>query len=276
MSSLWRLWDDGDVNTSKTIPLSLVIIAKNEADRIGRAIKSVPFAAEVLVLDSGSEDATMKVARDLGARVIETDWPGFGPQKNRAIAAASESWVLCLDADEWLDEDAADAVKRCVAAGRPGGFQLLRVNHWCGREILGGAWGPSYKLRLAPREGARWSDAQVHEVMQADGVSSKLAGRLMHDPFRGPAEHLKQIASYAELFVVESHRIGRQASLMSLGVRPILHFVKALLLRGGFRDGALGWLLAWLGAGEVALKWSLLWLDGGKSRDGTGLAIDRE
>ena len=129
------------------VPLTLVIIAMNEADRIGRTIRSVPFASEILVLDSGSTDDTVQVARDLGARVVETDWPGFGPQKNRALAQATQPWVLFLDADEWLDEEAADAVQGCVSGDRPGAFQLRRVNHWCGRQLRGGARSGARPLR---------------------------------------------------------------------------------------------------------------------------------
>jgi glycosyltransferase involved in cell wall biosynthesis len=254
------------------VPLTLVIIAKDEADRIGRAIRSVPCAAEVLVLDSGSTDDTVAVAEALGARVIETDWPGFGPQKNRAWQAAAQPWVLSLDADEWLDATAAAAVEACVLADKSGGFRLWRHNRWCGRPVRGGAWGPSLKLRLARKGDARWTAAQVHEHLVAEGPATTLAGTLQHDPFREPAEHLAQVAGYATLFVAESRRIGRGRSAVALLTRPCLHIVKALLLRGGWRDGVLGLQLAWLGAAEVALKWALLWSDGGKSQVGTGLA----
>ena len=256
------------------VPLTLVIIAKDEADRIGRAIASVPCAAEVLVLDSGSTDETVAEAEQLGARVVQTDWPGFGPQKNRAWDLATQPWVLSLDADEWLDEAAAAAVQACVLADRPGAFRLQRHNLWCGRPVRGGAWGPSPKLRLARKPDARWTDAHVHEVLQTSGPTTTLAGRLLHDPFRGPHEHLAQISAYAALFVRESHRLGRRRSALALLTRPTLHIVKALLLRGGIRDGALGLLLAWLGAAEVALKWALLWQDPGKVGPGTGLASE--
>ena len=254
------------------VPLSLVIIAKDEADRIGRAIASVPFAAEVVVLDSGSSDDTVAVAEGLGARVLETDWPGYGPQKNRALEAASQPWVLSLDADEWLDETAAAAIQAAVEADGEAAFALRRVNRWCGRPLRGGAQGPSWKLRLVRRESARWTDAWLHETLEVDGPIGRLDGCLHHDPYRDPGEHLDQIARYAGLFVSESRRTGRRASLVQLALRPCLHFVKALLLRGGFRDGPHGLLVAWLGAAEVALKWSLLWREQRNSGGGTGLA----
>lgn len=254
------------------VPLTLVIITKDEADRLSRVIGSVPFAAEVVVLDSGSSDDTVAVARALGARVVETDWPGFGPQKNRALAHATQPWVLCLDADEWLDAQAADAVRAAVLADGPGGYQLRRQNLWCGREVRGGAWGPSLKVRLARREACRWTDAAVHEVLQVDGPIQALSGSLRHDPFRAPGEHLDQIGVYARLFVEESRRVGRSPSLVALLTRPHLHIVKSLLLRGGWRDGGLGVVLAWLGAAEVALKWGLLWLERRNQGPGTGLA----
>ncbi len=224
------------------------------------------------MVDSGSTDGTVAVAEALGARVVQTDWPGFGPQKNRAWDLASQPWVLSLDADEWLDAEGAAAVEACVREDRPGAWALRRRNRYCGRPVRGGAWGPSWKVRLARKADARWTDAAVHEVLEATVPVQRLGGLLEHDPFREPADHHAQIEGYARLFVAESQRIGRRPSALARWTRPFLHIVKSLLLRGGWRDGALGWHLARLGAREVALKWRLLGEQTGKIEAGTGLA----
>ena len=137
------------------LPLSVAIIAVNEADRIEAAITAIPEASEVLVLDSGSRDDTPEVARALGARVVETDWPGHVAQKNRALSMCQQPWVLFLDADERPSPELVAQVKTVVQGDGPAaGYQVRRRNHWLGREVRGGSFGPAWHLRLARREAA--------------------------------------------------------------------------------------------------------------------------
>lgn len=245
------------------LPLTLAIVARDEADRIGAAIRSVPFAAEVIVLDSGSRDGTPELARGLGARVIETDWPGYVAQKQRAWEAASQPWVLSLDADERLSPELAQAIEAAIG-GEFAGYALLRHNRWLGRRVRGGVMGPRWHVRLARKESAAWTGEDPHDQLRVNGRVARLEGALEHDPYRQLGEHLATIDRYSRIFVEQSRKSGRRAGLIDVLLRPFLHFVKAILLRGGWRDGAVGFALAWLGSAHVALKWVRLYLDEGE------------
>ena len=144
--------------------LSLVVIAKNEADRIAACIGSVPFADECIVVESGSSDRTVEVARAAGAVVISTDWPGHVAQKNRALSRATNDWILSLDADEQLSPLAAAQIQVAVAApGNTVGFSFPRCSHWAGRAIRHGRWYPDRKLRLVRRGCGSWGGLDPHE-----------------------------------------------------------------------------------------------------------------
>jgi len=244
---------------SARLPLSVAIIAKDEADRIGRALTSVAFAAERLVLESGSTDATAEVAEAIGARVIRADWPGHAAQKQRAVERAAHDWVLGLDADEEVDAELADALR--AGAWRSGGFAAYRVRRrsaWMGAEIAYGSWGEDRPIRLFDRRRARWVGPDPHDRVQVDGPVGELPGALLHRPFRSLEEHLRTIARYSETGAAAARAAGRRARWADLLVRPAAHLVKALVLRSGWRDGARGLALAGLGAAAVLLKWTLV------------------
>ncbi len=232
--------------------LTVAILALDETDRIGEAIRSASFADEVLVLDSGSSDGTAALARELGARVLETDWPGFVAQRNRALRESRGHRVFFLDADERISPTLARSLIKARGAGR-----VRRRNHWLGRPIAGGCFGPSWILRLAPREGAEWRGQGVHETFHSSAPAADLEGVLEHHPYRNLDEHLATIDRYATLFAEHD---PRRARWWDVAFRPPLHFVKSYLLLAGFRDGVAGLVLAWLGASHVALKWGRLYL----------------
>jgi len=258
------------------IPVTLAIIACNEEDRIGRAIESVVGVNEVLVLDSGSSDATVSVAESLGARVIQTDWPGYGAQKNRALAAATQPWVLFLDADEWADASLADSLAKLEDMDSEiCGFAVKRRNRWLGQPLRGGCMGPSWKVRLARVDRARWEGGILHETLEVQGRVERLQGLLEHDPYRRVEDQRETALEYAQLFARKSMAEGRRAWWLEPSARAVLHFVKSILLRAGFRDGVLGWRLAWKGACEVALKWSLLRSLQGKPPGSSGFSGGR-
>jgi glycosyltransferase involved in cell wall biosynthesis len=241
--------------------LSVTIIACNEADRIGRAIESVSFADEVLVIDSGSTDDTVAVAQALGARVIESDWPGYRQQKNRAASWATHDWILGLDADEWVGPTLSASIQAALKAPTVNGFQVDRLGFWMGAPIHHGTWRPDRAIRLFDRRRGQWTGGSVHELVDVEGVTERLVGDLLHDPYRDLSEQLASIDRYARLFVQDARASDRRARVWDVIVRPILHFVKALVVRGGIRDGVRGWCLAGLGAAAVMLKWGMLYLE---------------
>ncbi|MET0917145.1 MAG: glycosyltransferase family 2 protein, partial [Burkholderiales bacterium] len=146
--------------------LSVILIAKDEEACIARALRSVAWADEIVVVDSGSIDRTVDIARELGARVIvAADWPGFGAQKNRALDLATGAWVLSLDADEWLSAPSADEIRRALDVDVAGiaAYRLPRRSSFCGRFMRHSGWWPDYVVRLFRRGRARFSDDIVHE-----------------------------------------------------------------------------------------------------------------
>ena len=231
----------------------MAILALNEADRIEDALRSAAFAEELLVLDSGSSDSTVQLAEAAGARVVRTDWPGFVAQRNRALVEASHDRVFFLDADERIAPELAALLQQA----RGPGFRVRRRNLYLGQRVRG-RFGQDRPLRLVDRRHARCEGGAVHEELVVEGSVQQLEGWLIHDPYRSRQEHLDTQARYARLFVQGALAAGRRARWWDLAFRPLLHFVSAYLLRGGFLDGAVGFELALSGARHVADKWRRL------------------
>jgi glycosyltransferase involved in cell wall biosynthesis len=256
--------------------LSVVIIARDEADRIGDALRSVSFADEILVLDSGSRDGTPEVAEAGGARVLRTDWPGHVAQKNRGLAEAAGEWVLSIDADERVSDELADSIRVALAVPpRAEGFRGRRRNHYLGRALVGGRWYPDTRVRLVRKGSARWTGKDPHDLLRVDGLVRDLDGDLLHHPYRDLGEHLATLDRYSARFVETAGEV--RAAWWDLVFRPPWAFFRAYILERGYRDGALGLLLAGLGATHTLLKWTRLRLadPGARSRGTGGLAAPR-
>ncbi|MDP2312127.1 MAG: glycosyltransferase family 2 protein [Pseudomonadota bacterium] len=229
--------------------LSAVIITRDEADRIEDAIRSVAFADECVVVDSGSRDDTVAKARALGARVVETDWPGHVAQKNRALAEARGDWVLAIDADERVTPELRASIEAALRAPAADGFRVPRRNHWLGHRLAHGFWYPDRRVRLARRDRARWEGDDPHDVLGVDGSVVDLAGDLDHHPYRSLAEHLSTVDRYSAI-------AARRGTWVDILVRPPWHFFAAYVLRRGFLDGAPGLVVAALGSVYTLLKWA--------------------
>ena len=228
--------------------LSAVIIAKDEADRIGPALASVAFCDEVLVLDAGSLDGTPELARSAGARVLATDWPGFVAQRNRAWAEAKGDWILAIDADEEVTPQLREAVLAAVASDAAGA-SMPRRNHWLGHRLSHGRWYPDRKVRLARKAASRWVGGDVHETLEVDGRILSLNADLFHHPYRDLEDHLRKVARYAEL-------ARRPGTSLDVAIRPVWSFLQGYLLQGGFQDGYPGLCVAAIDALYVLLKWA--------------------
>jgi len=241
------------------MPISVAIIVQDEADRLPDAIRSVAFADEIVVLDSGSTDGTLEIAEALGAKVIRTDWPGFVAQKNRAIAETSHPWIFALDADERVSPALARAIQDAVAtATGEAGFKVSRLSWWMGAPLRHGAWYPDRKIRLFRRDQGRWQGTEPHDLLVVAGRVGALTGDLHHHPYRNLGEHLATINRYTAVASAELRKAGVRARPWDLLTRPPLHFVYAYLLRLGFLDGVRGLCVAGLGSVYVLLKWARL------------------
>lgn len=250
------------------LPLSVAIIAKDEADRLPLAIASVQgLAAEIVVVESGSADGTAQVAAALGARVLQTDWPGHVAQKNRALELCTQPWVLCLDADEQLSPELRDSV-RVVVAGDvdAAGCEVDRMSWWLSHPLRHGTWYPDRRVRLVRRSRARWVGQNPHDRLEVDGPVGRLKGDLLHHPYRDLGEHLATIDRYTAIAAGELRRAGIVARWWDVALRPPLHIVKALLLKAGILDGVPGLCVAGLGAVYVLLKWGRRYLEQGSAR----------
>jgi len=228
--------------------ITVVVLAKNEADRIAACVRSALVVAPVLVLDSGSTDDTVAVARAAGAEVRETDWPGFVEQRNRALAQVDNEWVLFIDADEEIEGFE-------MPSGEHDGYRLRRANSWLGTPVGHGTFGSDAPVRLVRAKKARCIGAGVHEVLITSSTGTA-TGTLVHEPYRDLGEHLATIDRYTRLF---ADTTDKRAGWWDVCFRPPLHFVKAYLLKAGFLDGVVGLQLAWLGSLHVALKWGRLY-----------------
>jgi len=227
--------------------LSVILIARDEEASIARALRSVAFADEIVVVDSGSTDRTVEIARELGAKVAVTgDWPGFGPQKNRALDLATGDWVLSLDADEWLTAESAKEIRHAIGAAVTGtaAFRMPRRSSFCGRFMRHSGWWPDYVLRVFRRGSARFSDDSVHERVLVEGTVGTLREPIMHETFVDLEDLIVKMNSYSTLTARRLKQDGRAAGLTQAVSRAAWAFVRTYFLRAGFLDGREGFMLA--------------------------------
>jgi glycosyltransferase involved in cell wall biosynthesis len=240
--------------------VSVTIITRNEAADIEAALESVAWADEVVVVDSGSTDETVAMARRRGARVEVRDWPGYIAQKNHAASIASHEWILSLDADERVTPElAAEIRSRLSAPPVEAAFRIPRVTFHLGRWIRTTDWYPDYQTRLYDRRSAEWTGRHVHEAVTVRGRTGQLRGELQHYAYRDVADHLETIDRYTTLAARQMHEDGRRATAVDLALHPLFAFLRNYIVRGGIRDGATGFLISRMNAYYVFLKFAKLW-----------------
>jgi glycosyltransferase involved in cell wall biosynthesis len=242
---------------SSPLRLSVAIIARDEAHRIERCLRSVAFADEVVVLDSGSTDDTVAIARRCGARVqASDDWPGYGPQKNRALALTRGEWVLSIDADEQVTPRLATAIRAALAQPRFDGYWIRRASSFCGRVIRHGDWRRDRVLRLFRRAAGRFSDDAVHERVLVPAPHGELDGLLLHDSVDSVEDGRRKMLEYARLGAARLRARGR-GGLASAWLHGGWTFVRGYLLRLGMLDGWRGLMIARLNARGTYLRYRL-------------------
>jgi glycosyltransferase involved in cell wall biosynthesis len=242
------------------LPLSVVVITRDAAGEIAECLASVSFAAEAVVVDSGSRDDTVQVARARGARVIEHEWLGFGPQKNFAMTQAAHEWVLCIDADERASPELAEAIRAAFARGGPTvrGYSIARRNRFLGRWLAHGEGYPDWNVRLFDRRAGRWSDEPVHERVHVDGPVARLDGDLLHFSGESVDAYIAKQNRYTTIQAQAMHARGEHASAARLFLSPLARFIRFYLLRLGFLDGTAGFAHVAIGAFASFLKYAKL------------------
>jgi glycosyltransferase involved in cell wall biosynthesis len=237
--------------------LSVAIIAKNEAARIAACLESVRgLADDVVVVISDSTDDTATLCRAHGARVIEAQWHGFGSQKNLAVKESRYDWVLCVDADEQVTPQLAASIRQALDAPSAAGFRLRRRNKFMGRYLRHGEGYPDWNLRLFDRRRGSWSNDEVHERVQVDGIISSLAGDLRHDSADTLERYLLKQNRYTSLAAEQALRQHTRVSAAHLIISPVTRFIKFYVFRLGFLDGIPGLVHITVGCFSSLLKYA--------------------
>lgn len=222
------------------MPLSVTLITRDAGGQLADCLASVAFADEIIVVDSGSTDDTVELARRRGARVLQHEWLGFGPQKQFAVEAASHDWVLCVDADERVSPELRGQIVTELKAPRGFVYAIPRRNRFLGRWLRHGEGYPDWSVRLFHRAHARWGSEPVHEKVISRSPVLKLSGDLLHDSAETLEKYLDKQNRYTSLQAEAMHAAGRRASTLQLTISPVLRFFKYYVLRLGFLDGVPG------------------------------------
>jgi glycosyltransferase involved in cell wall biosynthesis len=239
--------------------LSVTVIALNQEANIGDCLKSVSFADDIVVVDTGSTDRTVEVARAYTDRVLTTSWQGFGRTKNFALDQARGEWVFSLDTDERVPPALKDEIQTVVKANGPlAGYRVPRKNYFCGRWIRHLGWYPDYTLRLFRRDQGRFRDREVHEEVLVAGPVGNLKTPLEHYSYRSVSEYVTRMDRYARLAAVELAKRGRRPFPGELVFRPFFTFLHLYVIRQGFLEGTTGYALAILMSTYNFLKYYYL------------------
>lgn len=246
--------------TSTTI--SAILITRNERHNIADCLAGLTWCDEVVIVDGGSTDGTVEFALEWGAKVTsKADWPGFGPQKNRALDLAQCEWVLSVDADERVTPELAAEIQAAVQrADAPDAFSLPRLSSYCGQFMRHGGWYPDRVVRLFRRGKARFSDDIVHESVQTQEPAGQLHNDLLHISYRSLDDVLEKTNRYSSAGAEKLAARGRHANLATALGRSVWAFFRTYVLRRGFLDGQLGFVLACGIAHETWYRYLKLWL----------------
>ena len=248
--------------------MTVTIIALNEEEKIAQAVESALWAAEVLVVDSGSTDKTREIATKLGAKVVVHSWQGYGQQKNYAQDQATYDWILNLDADEVVSPELREeifGIFQDESGQTPlqsrmnyAGFLIPRKTFYLGRWIQYGGWYPNYLVRLANRKCARWTEPHVHEELKVQGNVDKLSSPLLHYAFSSIEDQIMTNLRFSRLGSEDLKRKGTKASLSRLIFKPVGKFLETFLLKRGFLDGLPGFIISVNAAHSMFLKYAYL------------------
>ncbi len=237
--------------------ITATIITLDEERNIARAIESLRCADEILIVDSGSVDRTVELARNLGARVIEANWRGYSGQKNWAAEQASHDWILSLDADEALSEALEAEIWNLKKSGpRHDAYTMPRLARYLGRWILHSGWHPDRKIRLYHRAKAKFVGDFVHESVHVEGSTGSLENNLLHFTCESLSEHVKTMERYTTLAAQEIAARQEAVPLARLLLDPPWTFFKTYVLQRGFLDGPEGLIIAHMAAFYTFLKYA--------------------
>lgn len=242
------------------IDLTATVITYNEEENIRDCLESLSWVPNIIVLDSGSTDRTVEIAREFTEHVQVTDWPGHVEQKNRAIALASTDWIISIDADERISAELREEImEHLESEPTVPGFSMPRRTWHLGQWIRHGGWYPDRKVRVFNRNKAHWAGVNPHDRISINGTPLKLKGDLLHYSFRNLHHHIEGMDFFTGISGKEMDLRGRKSPMLGMLIRAPWRFFRMLVLQKGYRDGFAGFILAGLGMIYVFLKYACLW-----------------
>ncbi len=242
--------------------LSVILITKNEGHNLEDCLSSLSeIAQEIIIVDSNSIDETLDIANKYGAIISSpNDWPGFGPQKNRALALASKDWVLSIDADERLTQELRDEIKDVLISPKANCYAIPRSSWYCGRFMKHSGWSPDYVDRLFKRGTAYFSDNLVHERLIPSGKVKKLKSSMLHFSFRNFSQVLQKIDRYSTDSALQAFTKNKRSSPNKALLHGFWTFIRTYFIKLGFLDGAQGFALAISNAEGSYYRYLKIWL----------------
>ncbi|KPK85186.1 MAG: hypothetical protein AMJ94_19300 [Deltaproteobacteria bacterium SM23_61] len=225
--------------------ISVAIITKDEERNIRDCLDSVKWADEILVVDNGSTDRTLSICEEYGARIFQEEWKGYSGQKNSAVEKAGNEWVLNLDADERVSPELRQEMQKSLEENRGvDGYWIPRKNFFLGQWIRYCGWYPDLNLRLFRKSRGRFGERAVHERVEVEGKTATLTHPLIHKTYQSLSDFFVRMDRYSTLAAQEMHRARRKFRRMDVVFRPPFTFLQMYLLRAGFLEGYLGFVLS--------------------------------
>lgn len=243
------------------LSISLVVITCNEQKNIERCLRAADFCDELLIVDSGSQDATVKICEALGAKVLHRDWTGYGDQKNYGTEHAKHDWVFCIDADEVVTPELRDSILKAFASlPDEEGFEINRHGIYAGKMINHSGWYPEWRIFLYRKDKAVWAGLEPHTIVHFSGTKrGRLQGDLLHYTYNDIREHLRKNISSAYASAQAMQQAGRRAKLTDLLLRGPFACFRRYFIQLGFLDGFYGFVIAALSGVYTFLKYAFLW-----------------
>ncbi len=239
--------------------VAAIVITKNEERNIAACLESVRWADERIVVDAESRDRTVEIAKRHAAQVHVRPWPGYGPQKNFGIEQAGAEWILIVDADERITPALREEIQAVLKTGPPvgiAGYEIPRRNFFYGRWMQGGGMYPDYQLRLFHKTAGRYDDTQLHENLRLRGRIERLRHPMDHDSMPTIGHHVKKMMGYTTLGALEKLKSTPGVSVLDLAANHLGTILKTYLLRGGYKDGIRGLIVAMFAGMHTFVKYA--------------------
>ena len=240
--------------------ISIAIITLNEENNIQRCLKSVKWADEIVIADSGSKDATVAIAREFGAFLYEIEFQNFSQAKQEALNRCTSEWVLILDADEEVSLSLQNKIRSLLSEPQAAdGYKIKRIAEFLGKKMHYGEWGSDYPTRLFKRESGRMNGARIHESVIVQGKVERINNPMYHYPYSSMNEYSQKINRYSQLVAEEMVEKRKKITFFDIFSHSGFKFLQSYILKAGFLDGRRGLLLACYLAYYVMLKYTKAW-----------------